>query len=303
MNNAEAHSLKQTHIVRLSGGIGNQMFQYAFGERLRHDTGAQVIYFPRVAHMNFRLHQFTGVENLYLGWWHPEILFRYVLPKVSNNYFGRIKKVLPRPMDILSDDGSYAFEQEMLRPSRSSLYSGYWQNYNYVQPIEKHLRKQFIFSNKVIDKYKKFDSYFATTNTVSLHVRRGDYVRSKDIDSCNQAYYRRAMSMMADAIDRPTFVVFSDEPAWAKRAFEERSDVIIANDTFQPASDMDDLYVMSRCKHHIIANSTFSWWGAWLNQNPGKLVIAPTPWWETAHQTAEKILPPEWLKIDKMPQN
>jgi hypothetical protein len=144
------------------------------------------------------------------------------------------------------------------------------------------------YTNKILD----------TKNAVSIHIRRGDYVLNTSTNKhhgvCNLDYYEAAVEYIREKIESLTFFIFSDDIAWVKENLKLDNAVFVSSPEIK---DYEELILMSKCKHNIIANSSFSWWGAWLNQNPDKIVIAPRQW--TTKKTADEldILPKSWIQI------
>ena len=135
-------------------------------------------------------------------------------------------------------------------------------------------------------------------NAVSVHVRRGDYVNNKNANAfhgvCSPEYYRKAIELIAKRVDSPKYFVFSDDIEWVKEHIEIPNAVFVSQ---KDIADHEELVLMSKCKHAIIANSSFSWWGAWLNANPNKLVIAPKQWVSDSRVNTVDAIPAEWVRI------
>jgi hypothetical protein len=140
----------------------------------------------------------------------------------------------------------------------------------------------------------------AGCNAVSLHVRRGDYVSNPDSSRvhglCGADYHQAAVRRIAEVVPQPHLFVFSDDPQWAagNLHLDHPATIVTGNDTRR---DYEDLHLMSLCKHHIVANSSFSWWGAWLDTNPDKIVIAPERWFAHEQHDTRDLLPPTWQVI------
>ena len=132
-----------------------------------------------------------------------------------------------------------------------------------------------------------------TTNSVSLHVRRGDYLNLKNIGVLDVDYYKQAVAYIRKNVEKPTFYIFSDDLDWCKKSLGFLDDCIYVDRT---ETEIDDLKLMSCCQHNIIANSSFSWWGAWLNKNPKKTVIAPKSWLLNDPDSSNVILS-DWVKF------
>ena len=140
------------------------------------------------------------------------------------------------------------------------------------------------------------------TNSVSLHIRRGDYVTSKTVAEryglCSLDYYRRAVDHIVQRAPSPHLFVFSDDPQWVQENLKIEYPTAHVTHNLS-ARDHEDLRLMSRCKHNVIANSTFSWWGAWLNQNPNRIVIAPTPAYDKLGIKDDDLYPPAWVRLPR----
>ncbi|MDB5245586.1 MAG: glycosyl transferase family 11, partial [Parcubacteria group bacterium] len=137
--------------------------------------------------------------------------------------------------------------------------------------------------------------------SVSVHIRRGDYVANQKVAAsygpCTEAYYNRAAKEIVERTGSPTWFVFSDDIDWVKDTLTFPGTVIYVSG--EAANDQEELLLMAACAHNVIANSSFSWWGAWLNQNPEKIVVAPSPWFDTRQKDHKDLLPSSWTLIPK----
>lgn len=187
-----------------------------------------------------------------------------------------------------------------LRMAPATCYiEGYWQSSKYFDDVEDLIRKDFCFRSPMSLKNSLLATKISGTNSISLHVRRGDYVTNKDASRihalCPVAYYERAIQEMAGRIEKPHFFVFSDDVQWVK----DHVHITHPCDWIDHNTGVDsynDMRLMSLCKHHIVANSTFSWWGAWLNPSSDKVVIAPDPWFANEF-SAKDLIPDTWLRL------
>jgi hypothetical protein len=178
--------------------------------------------------------------------------------------------------------------------------SGYFTDKKFFEVINDEILDYFKLSVPLNEENKAILNRIEKSNSVSLHVRRGDYVMNPFFTNIDLEYYQRAMSHMETIIESPLYFIFSDDINWVKKKFG-----VIANFVYVEINDMStdfmELFLMSRCKNNIIANSTFSWWGAWLNSNPNKTVIAPYYWFEDKASQARYennyLVPKEWTKI------
>lgn len=174
----------------------------------------------------------------------------------------------------------------------------YYQNEKYFIDIADEIKKEFVLKNDFSAKAKEYLQRIENSNSVSLHIRRGDYVANKKINAyhgvCGLDYYNEAMKIIKEKINNPIFFVFSDDIHWAEENLKGTEFVFVSCPEIE---DVEELILMSKCKHNIIANSSFSWWGAWLNKNPEKIVIAPKRWFNDKKAEQINIAPANWLRI------
>lgn len=267
----------------LFGGLGNQMFQYAFGYAVSKNLKTQLYYYfdPSIGSIkrNFELD-----------------IFKLSGKEVSNRLiFFLYKLAFPQ----LREQGfSYTNYSNAIK--NNSTLSGYWQSEKYFIKHQKEIRSEFSFKNALVGKNKNITNRITNSNSVSVHIRRGDYVENKKTNAhhgvCSKGYYQKAMSVVETNIKNPSYFFFSDDPEWARNNLSSKfeSTYIDWNTGNQSYIDMQ---LMSLCKHNIIANSSFSWWGAWLNNNPKKKVITPKKWFANKSINTSDLIPPKWLKI------
>lgn len=276
------------NVVQVSGGLGNQMFQYVYYLMLKYQ------YFPR--NLNCLLILPTRVHNGY------ELNRVFGIKKylILNSSLGFLKRYF---RNLIAFNEEYNIENaEKLIPLNKTFvyYNGYWQKLKYIECVEHRIRSAFRFNlQKFNRKSSELLGEITNRNSVSMHVRRGDYENDKMAQIvhggiCDSAYYSRAIRYIEEEIEDPFFYIFSDDPLWVKDnlSFLSNSFIVdwnIAQDSWQ------DMALMSNCAHNIIANSTFSWWSAWLNSNPQKIVIAPQKWFNTIK--VHDIIPIGWVQM------
>ncbi|MGB4399643.1 MAG: alpha-1,2-fucosyltransferase [Daejeonella sp.] len=179
------------------------------------------------------------------------------------------------------------------------LLEGYWQTEKYFLQIRPILLNEFRWEPFTDHLNPIVCESISKDNSVGLHVRRGDFIENAVIHNhhgvCDIDYYRRAISHVNANIENPTYYVFSDDIAWAKREFASLSSVKFI-DHNKGSESFRDMQLMSYCKHNIIANSSFSWWGAWLNQNENKVVVAPEKWFKNLEMSTTDLIPSRWIK-------
>lgn len=291
-------------IVKLIGGLGNQLFQYAFARNLSlaHNVPFKmdVSSFASCKLRKYSLMDFNIIENFA-----SESELRF-----TNNKYYEYWKI--KVIDLLSlyhkrtiiKERQFNYDGDLVNKinftNNAKYFEGYWQSEKYFFNIKKTIVKDLEIKTSINTENIKNAEFINKSNSVSLHIRRGDYV--KDINtqkyhgSCELDYYLKAVEIIAAKITEPHFFVFSDEPEWVEENFKLKfpATYIKNNDV---SKSYEDLRLMSLCKHNIIANSTFSWWGAWLNKNDKKIVISPEKWFKTDSLNYSDIIPPDWIKI------
>ena len=257
-------------ISKIQGGLGNQMFQYAYGKHLSYKYNTEL-------RLDTRFYDYPGTPKR-----------EFTLNKFPNTFPNTDMKLsLTGQVYKIDDDFKY---KELPNPLNDNYYlDGYWQSEKYFKESSDLIRKDFQPSKEVISKLIK--TPLIETNTISLHIRRTDYVTSNGYHPVQSIeYYKNAIDLIGDY---DNIFVFSDDLKWCKDNLNFKN--MIFMDDF---TDVEDLHLMSLCNHNIIANSSVSWWGAWLNNNGDKKVIAPSKWFgDKTNLTSDDIIPTEWIKI------
>lgn len=290
-------------ISQILGGLGNQMFQYAAGRALSLAVGQPLLLDLR-GFENYALHQGFELERVFtapvkaatagdvsrmLGWRAPDL----------------VRKVLKRTESPLLRGTRLAIEPHFnywagLRKGGAPRYlMGYWQSERYFKDFAEILRADFRFKSPLDGVNRDIAGRMQACQSVSLHVRRGDYVShaatAKILNVCSLNYYRKAIDYVAAHVAEPSFFVFSDDPQWTQENLKIGFPAEYVDGNRGQRSYID-MQLMSLCKHQIIANSSFSWWGAWLNPNTGKHVVAPTEWFRNGTDDSD-LVPTEWARV------
>lgn len=270
--------------VILSGGLGNQMFQYAFYLSLRRRGVDCVLnasmYRDVVVHQGFELQRVFGINEIIDNWGKPRRFWLRFLQKYH-------------PSCLVCKDPIITYYEQSYH-TKACYYFGYWMNEAYFSSITDEVRKVFMFRD-IDDRNLAFAQQMKGMNSVSLHIRRGDYLMNTDYNVCTEKYYQNAINQICSKVTDPKFYIFSDDPDWCNsfmKQFEVDFEVVTHN---RGKDSYKDMYLMTQCHHNIIANSTFSWWGAWLNKHDGKIVVAPSPWWNINEKTP---VCDKWYKIE-----
>lgn len=293
-------------IIKLMGGLGNQMFQYALGRRLallnqvdlKLDLTELLDRTPK-ANVTFRDYE-LGVFQI-----NSEIAKeKEVRLFYHNDIISKIKRLIISTK--LLTEKSLNFDPNILDSGNQVYLSGYWQCEKYFEPIRNVLLSDFTLRQSFLDKLttderiRNIKNQIKTTSSVSVHFRRGDYVSDLVTNhfhgTCSMSYYQNAIERIAVEIANPHFFLFTDDPDWVinQKIIESFPTTLVLTSNMHL-----DMYLMSLCKHNIIANSSFSWWGAWLNQNEKKLVIAPKKWFADSNMNDQTIdlIPEKWIRI------
>ena len=273
--------------VYLSGGLGNQMFQYAFGLSLKKRCGVRVFY-----DNSFFLSQtFRKYELCCFG-----ITLKKCQKTLSEKRSELQLKMVKEKQDSVYDESLYRIEN-------NNYYKGWFQSYKYVEPYRKDILKIFKPVYPLDDANKEMLDKIKSVNAGCLHVRRTDYLKEKELairGICSPDYYKRAAEYIKQHVDNPVFFIFSDDIEWCRENIDPDAEHVFV-DINDGEKGCFDMFLMQNCKHNIIANSSFSWWGAWLNEHPDKIVIAPKIWmssWNEPEENAGRdLIPPEWIRL------
>ena len=248
-------------IIKIQGGLGNQLFQYAFGRALSIERREKLL--------------------LDTSYYRSQNKRRYLLDNFN---------IAAREASILEK-----FFYKLFLPNKYKV--GYFQSEKYFTKSGHTIKEDLILKSEQNATFNELASMIASCNSVSLHIRRGDYVTakySKIYASLPLSYYKKAIKHIQKTYPDIKIFVFSDDPDWTKDNLKltQPHQYVFDNKFTGP----EDLILMSRCKHNIIANSTFSWWAAWLNKNPGKVIISPEKWF-VDNRDEKNIIPEQWIKI------
>ncbi len=289
-------------IVRIIGGLGNQMFQYAAGKRLAatHNT---VLKLDISEFKDYSLHAYGlsafNTEELFAT---PEEIKLLKEPEVGS-LKKKLKKLLRRPSKLGIThirETQFNFAPEILTMPDSVYLDGYWQSEKYFSDIAEIIRKEFTVKSPQKDKNLALAQQITSCASVSLHVRRGDYVTDKKTNTihgiCDLDYYARCIERLGQQVHHPCFFIFSDDPEWAENNLKIPHPAIFIGHN-GPEKNYEDLRLMSQCRHHIIANSSFSWWGAWLGQHQDTITYGPKRWFNSPSFNTQDLLPEAWNRI------
>ena len=278
-------------IIKIKGGLGNQLFQYAVGRALalhhRLPLKLDLTIFKTYKLHRYLLDQFAIQADIATE---DEII---KLKGRNNVLFSALRKAgLVKRKSYLKEKRSSYFDASVFKNDDVYL-DGYWQNELYFSDIREELLRDLTAISSMSELGVVYMEGIKKSNSVSLHVRRGNYLNLKNFNVLDINYYMKAVEYIRKNVEKPTFYIFSDDLEWCKNSLGFLDNCIFVDST---KTEIDDLKLMSFCKHNIIANSSFSWWGAWLNQNCKKTVIAPKGWLLNDPGSSNVILS-DWVKM------
>jgi len=287
-------------IIKLQGGLGNQMFQYAFARGLAEKTKEEVYFdfsgfdaVEGVTPRSFSLDAFNvvvqkastvDIQSLTKGKRSPRLI--------------KIQRMLCLTVPAYVHEKEHSFHPELWEIHGNAYFDGYWQSEKYFLHVAKEIREAFV-PRQPLGTDAAMIAKKITDTSISLHVRRGDYVTNKKasdaLGACDLGYYQKAITKALTGLEIPHIFVFSDDIAWVKKNITIPYEATFVSE--YNLNDWEELVLMSLCRRHIISNSSFSWWGAWLDARHGTMVIAPLQWVKDSTLTNKDITPPSWIRL------
>ena len=305
-------------VVKLMGGLGNQMFQYAMARTLAHRHECEILIDKSLCAesegMNasgISLRPFElDVFNIQARIANEECRYRVLKVRKENKLKRTSALAFVRAANIFSgfwriciyERKDVSFDESLLRLPRDVLLHGYFPSYKYFRDIELQLRDDFTFVPEPNEQNRKMIQNISSCNSISLHIRCGDYFSSERVRErlgvCDQAYYEKAIEFISKTVKDSRFFVFTNDPDYVKNNLNIGYPSVHVTHNSGDTS-YEDMRLMSLCKHNIIANSSFSWWGAWLNKNPGKIIVAPSPAFDKLTLKDSDFYPESWKLFPK----
>ena len=291
--------------VRLMAGLGNQMFQYATGLALAHKYNTKLMLdissYKNMSKEDTPREYGLNIYPLRAGLASKKTMGQIVNAKENLSRLDSLKRLIGLYDSlVIMREKHPGFNEEIFNAGNNTYLIGWWQNEGYFSHIRDEILKSFTPKIEPNAKNLRYIKSIQSSNSIGIHVRRGDYVQNKHANKYHGLtgieYYKKAISKMSNIVDSPTFVVFSDDIDWCKRELPVgKNSIFVKGNDRQPH---EDIRLMSLCEHNIIANSSFSWWGAWLNNNTSKTVIAPKMWVSDQRQNAKiDIIPKNWIRL------
>lgn len=293
-------------VSRMDGGLGNQMFQFALASILAQKNNTVVLldtsffkqtekrlgHTPRQFELGIFANSYTFAST-------AEILFFKQL-----SVFNKVKRELGFNYPKMYKEASFSFDPKVLELQKPVYVRGFFQSYKYFKGYEKLIREWFAFPIDSLDTLnKELIVTIENTNAIAIHIRRSDYVNDATTQqyhgNCSLEYYLKAISLLTASEKEFRLFFFSDDSEWVKEQFGDLPYAKQFVDHNMAENSWKDMLLMSLCQHNIIANSSFSWWAAWLNANPNKKVIAPQKWFakSEAEMNTSDLTPSEWIRL------
>lgn len=285
-------------ITNLLGGLGNQLFQYAVGRALAHRHNVplklDVSNFKTYPLRNYKLSPFD-IQETFCTEKESNIL-------KSNSYLRRfLNKIQPAYRHTCYPEAHFHFDENFYRLTNNVYLNGYWQSEKYFDNIKNIIKQECKVKILPSPVNKEFLEQIQSVCSVSIHIRRGDYITDSVTNSyhgtCSLNYYYKSIQILGKKVNNPHFFVFSDDINWAKSHLNISNYAVTFVQHNDADTDYEDLRLMYSCQHNIIANSTFSWWGAWLNDNLNKIVFAPNKWFNISEIDTKDLIPNSWIKV------
>ncbi|MEK7621575.1 MAG: alpha-1,2-fucosyltransferase [Patescibacteria group bacterium] len=293
-------------ILRLEGGLGNLMFQYALGRHLALKNQME---------LKFDIGSYQTNPLGDCSFWLEGFGIDIKTNLATQNEIQRFKKydrrpggkwflynwLMASPSKYVREKG-FAFDPMVLEIKGSFYLHGWFQTEKYFKDIREIILKDFTVQRHPLDKNKEVAKKIATTHSIGIHIRRADYVANPKTryyhGELPRAYYDNALVIITTKIPRPTLFIFSDDIEWVKHNMRFPFETVYTGWNAMEAAH-EDVRLMSLCKHNIISNSTLGWWGAWLNKNNDKIVVAPSKWFANSPKCDTKdIVPENWHTVE-----
>lgn len=291
-------------IAQITGGLGNQLFQYAAAKALslHHKVPLllEVSSFYREelpdleVPRNFELIHFEGITEEIIPAQEVNSLIDVKTNSVLPAFF------VPAYKKSIYTEPYYHYDKNFFKSKKKVFLKGGWQSEKYFKPFENEIRKSLQLKEGLTKRVAETADAFKLENSVAVHIRRGDYLRKKIIHEwhgvMNKDYYTRAFDLLSSKTEDLKIYYFTDDIDWVSKNLQPLFGGEIVSENIAQ-TQYEDLYLMSHCRNNIIANSSFSWWGAWLNSYPSKIVVAPEKWFDKGFKDTQDIIPSGWHKI------
>ncbi|MEI8390338.1 MAG: alpha-1,2-fucosyltransferase [bacterium] len=304
-------------IIEIYGGLGNQFFQYSFAKNFAIKNNLELKidcltnYNNETSILEFGLKYFNiddklaTIDDIRKVKYNNPNIFNKIKYKLRNKELpGKAYKISPHCFHEDPDNNNLIEYFDNLKIKKQAYISGFFQSQKYFIEIADIIKQNLILKDSAAGANLEMLNRIKSSNSISLHIRRTDYLNKETLylwgNICTDEYYKNAIKYISQKVDNPTFFVFSDDIEYCKNNINPGFETVFV-DINNDITAHEDMRLMSNCKHNIIANSTFSWWGTWLNSNPNKIVVSPPIWFNDGQEYHKKIgiLCDDWIKISK----
>lgn len=290
-------------IVRLMGGLGNQMFQYAFGRSYAHKINAPLKFdlsefsIKESSAKNFVARDYDlDIFNVKADFAAADEVFRLskrtnieLLDRILNRALGFKKTFILEP--------HFHYSESVFESGDDVYLHGYWQSEKYFADIEPQIREDFTFREDLTEKAKEMLARIEASNSVCVNVRRGDFVTNNFHGTFGADYYRKGEEIIKSKTADETYFVFSDEVEWCEANLKFDAPTVFVSHNYAGKKFQDYLRLMAACKNFIIPNSSFAWWAVWFNENQNRTVIAPKNWFSDSKFDTKDLIPEDWIRV------
>jgi hypothetical protein len=290
-------------IIRLKGGMGNQMFQYAFGLRAARALGTEL-----QVDLSLLLDRARGDDHVYRDYdltifevphqflVNPMVL-RTLYATKSSKICKATRKWLARGRNYVREPHFEVSKSILQQPKNNTIYEGWWQSERYFSDISEEVRNIFTFVNPILKTSESLFTTIKNTNSICLNVRRTDFLKVDDLNTTTKDYFLNAAKQMANLVDNPHFFIFSDDVEWCAENLNLAHPTTLVDHSHKGEKFGNYLQLMKACQHFIIPNSSFAWWAVWLNENKDKNVIAPKNWFNSSQYDTSDLVPDNWIRL------
>lgn len=289
--------------VRLKGGMGNQMFQYALGLQLAGQLGTRLkldvsnlLYRNKpegFVYRNYDLDVFR-VEGDFLA--RPQVLAPLFNLRIKP--LGKAVRKLAAGRYAVVEESHFHYDPQILEQARDGvLYEGWFQSPKYFTGVEDQVRAAFTYRHDLIPESRELMARIEASNAVCLNVRRTDFLTTDVLNATDEAYFQRGVRHMREQVDNPHVFVFSDDIEWCREHLRFPVPTEFVGHEHKGFKFGNYLRLMQACDHFVIPNSSFAWWAAWLNRKPGKIVVAPRRWFTDPSIDTTDLVPEDWVRL------
>lgn len=291
-------------VVRLKGGMGNQMFQYAFGKRIARQLNTDLVLDLTVlldrskkgkdfVYRDYDLDVFKVDPKFTLQ---PGLL-RTLFQVRSSRMFKILNHLSIGKLEYIKEPHFHVAENLMTSPKDHAVYDGWWQSWRYFESIKTELKAEFSFRRDPLEIANPLYEQISKTNAVCINVRRTDFLKVSELNTTNQDYFLNGVNYLAEHLEEPHFYIFSDDVAWCRENLKLQYPYTVVDHSYKGYKFGNYQQLMASCKHFIIPNSSFAWWAVWMSDYPGKTVIAPKHWFNSSEHDTSDLVPKDWIRL------